>query len=151
VDIGDLRDAPTGRLLAIAGHVAVRRWRQLLAERHGLTPAGMQVLFALLKEERVSHREMAQRCFVRPATLTGVVDTLAKSGYVERERGAAPDRRAVLLKLTASGKAVATQLSDLAQRRAPLTSVDADPAQEAVIREFLLEIIHTLGAGEEEL
>lgn len=150
MDTHRLHDAPTGRLLAVAGHVAVRRWSQYLQEKYGLTPAGITVLFTLHKEGPLGHREMAERCFIRPATLTGVVDTLEKSGYVERNRCAAPDRRAVLLGLTESGQATAKLLAEQVQSDTPLTSVDVDPANRAVIRAFLLEIIDTLGTGEDE-
>lgn len=150
MNLDELKDAPTGRLLAVAGHVAARRWSLLLAEKYGLTVAGMTVLFTLHKDGGLGHREMAHRCFIRPATLTGIVDTLVKAGYVERHRDT-PDRRSVRLALTATGEATASEIYKLVERRAPLTSVDADPAKEAVVREFLLEIIGTLGTGEEVL
>ncbi len=49
------------------------------------------------------------------------------------------------------GARTAAELAELMQRRKPLTTVDADPAKEAVIREFLREIIRMLGTGEDEL
>jgi DNA-binding MarR family transcriptional regulator len=138
-----LRDAPLGRLLVIAGHVAEQRWSRYLAEQHGLTPAGMATLMTLAQHGESTHRALAQRCFVRPATLTGVVDTLERDGMVERRRDDA-DRRAVRLVLTPAGRARVAALRDVMVSGRALTSVDADPTKEAVIREFLLELIDTM-------
>ncbi|MEV1285826.1 MarR family winged helix-turn-helix transcriptional regulator [Micromonospora sp. NPDC049679] len=137
------REEPLGRLVAVAGHLATQRWSQLLAERYRLTPAGMRVLLVLDREGEITHRLLADRCFIRPGTLTGVVDTLEKAGYVRRERGDG-DRRAVRLALTEVGAAHAREIIALTHRSRPLTSVDADPARAAVIRQFLLELISNL-------
>ena len=52
---------------------------------------------------RATHSELAKRCLITPATLTGIVSTLEKAGYVRRERDRA-DRRVVWLLLTETGK-----------------------------------------------
>jgi DNA-binding MarR family transcriptional regulator len=143
MDAGGLHDEPLGRLVAVAGHLATQRWSQLLAERYRLTPTGMRVLLTLVRDGEITHRQLADRCFIRPATLTGVVDTLEKTGYVRRERGDG-DRRAIRLALTEAGAGHAQEIVALTHRHAPLTSVDADPAQAAVVRRFLLELISNL-------
>ncbi|MFB9235185.1 MarR family winged helix-turn-helix transcriptional regulator [Plantactinospora siamensis] len=148
MDLVRLDDVPLGRLLHVAGRMVGQRWSAYLADRHGLTPAGMHVLFTLAHSGELGHREIAERCFVRPATLTGIVDTLERRGLVERRRDAA-DRRTVRLALTADGRRHVRELSELTQRRDPLTSVDADPANAAVIRSFLLELIGTMSDGED--
>ncbi|MGI5215463.1 MarR family winged helix-turn-helix transcriptional regulator [Plantactinospora sp. CA-290183] len=144
----ELRTAPLGRLVTVAGHVTGQFWARHLAAHHGLTPAGMTVLFVLLRRGESTHREMAERCFVRPATLTGVVDTLERDGLVERRRDPT-DRRTVRLGLTAKGEEQARTLVDLIDRNPPLTSVDADPAKAAVVRAFLLELIQRMSNGED--
>ncbi|ASW56706.1 MarR family winged helix-turn-helix transcriptional regulator [Plantactinospora sp. KBS50] len=143
-----LDDIPLGRLVHVAGRLVGQRWSAHLAERHGLTPAGMQVLFALARHGEAGHREIAERCFVRPATLTGIVDTLERGGLVTRRRDPA-DRRTVRLALTESGDRQVRELFEMVHRRDPLTSVDADPANAAVIRRFLLELIATMSDGED--
>ncbi|HEX7744603.1 MAG TPA: MarR family winged helix-turn-helix transcriptional regulator [Micromonosporaceae bacterium] len=142
------RDIPLGRLIDFAARLLTQRWSRYLAEHHGLTPAGMSVLFTLARGGDLTHREMADRCYVRPATLTGIVDTLERNGLVERRRDPA-DRRAVRLALTAEGDRHARELFDVISRDRPLTSVDADPAKAAVIREFLLELIHEMSDGKD--
>lgn len=141
-------DVPLGRLVALAGRLASQRWQQLLTEEFDLTPSGMNVVMTLLREGDLPHGQVAGHCMVRPATLTGVVDTLEKSGYVER-RPNTGDRRGVTLALTEHGAERGRQLVAYMHQGAPLTSVDADPAKAAVVREFLLELIHKLHTGEE--
>jgi DNA-binding MarR family transcriptional regulator len=142
-----LRHAPLGRLISIAGHVVEQHWGRYLAEHHGLTSAGMRVLLILLRVGDCTHRDMAERCFVRPATLTGIVDTLERDGFVTR--GQNPhDRRSVQLSLTDRGRETARALVELMHSDRPLTSVDADPAKRQVVREFLAELITTMSDGD---
>lgn len=140
MDLVGLHDVPLGRLLIHAGHVVGQRWNRYLAEEHGLTQAGMITLLTLARFGELPHRTVAERCFVKPATLTGIVDTLERQGLVERRRDDA-DRRSVRLVLTPAGRDRAAALTTFIHSGRPLTSVDADPAKAAVIREFLLEVI----------
>src|SRR5918998_1352765 len=140
VELVTLHDVPIGRLLLLAGQRVSQRWNKLLAERYGLTNSGMSVLLALHGRGELTHRELALLCFVKPPTLTGIVDTLERAGLVERRRDGA-DRRAVRLALTLDGAVAAQSLISMIRNPRPLTSVDADPAKAEVIREFLLEII----------
>ncbi|MGS2614227.1 MarR family winged helix-turn-helix transcriptional regulator [Micromonospora sp. LZ34] len=140
-----LNDVPIGRLLVVAGHVVSQRWNRFLAEKFNLTQAGMVTLMTLDKDGALPHGEVAQRCFVRPATLTGIIDTLERDGLVERQRDES-DRRSVRLAITPTGRERLAAVTTLIQSNPPLTSVDADPAKAAVIRAFLLEVI---GSGEE--
>ncbi|WDZ86809.1 MarR family winged helix-turn-helix transcriptional regulator [Micromonospora cathayae] len=141
-----LRDAPLGRLLVVAGHLVAQRWNRRLAEEYGLTQAGLATLMTLDRYGALTHRAVADRCFVRPATLTGIVDTLERDGLVTRHRDGT-DRRAVRLAITAAGRDRIAPVAALIHSGAPLTSVDADPGRAAVIREFLLEVI---GSGTRE-
>jgi DNA-binding MarR family transcriptional regulator len=143
-----LPDAPLGRLVAVAGHPS-RRWSRYLAEQHGLTVAGMATLMTLHQHGELTHRTVADHCFVRPATLTGVIDTLERDGLVERRRDDA-DRRLVRLALAPEGQGRIETLTALIRSDQPVTSVDADPAKAGVIREFLLELIQTMSDGEDD-
>ena len=142
MDLITLRDVPIGRLLAVAGHVTGQRWNRYLADAHGLTQAGMVTLMTLAEHGELPHRTVAEHCFVRPATLTGILDTLERDGLVERQRDT-NDRRSVRIGITAAGRARVEALTTVIRAGSPLTSVDADPAKEAVIREFLLAVIGT--------
>lgn len=140
MDPHGLRDAPTGRLLVVAGHLVAQRWNRRLAEEYGLTQAGLNALLTLEQHGELTHRAVADHCFVRPATLTGIVDTLEREGLVARQRDET-DRRAVRLAITPAGRERIAALSQLIHSGAPLTSVDADPDRASVIRQFLLEVI----------
>ncbi|WP_033340755.1 MarR family winged helix-turn-helix transcriptional regulator [Catenuloplanes japonicus] len=143
MDTSRLHEAPLGSLLVLSGRLAQQRWGSYLADHH-LTPAGVAVLTTLgLHGGELGHRQLAEMCFFKPATLTGIVDTLEKSGHVTR----APDpgdRRAVRIGITGEGRAVLAKIREVRTLHTPLTSVDADPAKAAIIREFLMELISNM-------
>lgn len=145
MDSHELRDAPLGRLLVVAGHLVAQRGSRRLADEYGLTQAGLSTLMTLQRHGPLTHRAVADHCFVRPATLTGIIDTLARDGLVVRRRDEA-DRRTVRLEITPAGRERIAQIAELVHGGPPLTSVDADPERAAVIREFLLEVIDSGGA-----
>ncbi|WP_328423455.1 MarR family transcriptional regulator [Micromonospora sp. NBC_00389] len=145
MELVSLQDVPLGRLVVVAGHLVGQRWNRYLAEEHGLTQAGMVTLMTLARHGELPHRKVAEKGFVRPATLTGIVDTLARDGLVERQRDES-DRRSVRLAITPAGRERVAALTTLMHSGIPLTSVDADPAKAQVIREFLLEVI---GSGDD--
>jgi MarR family transcriptional regulator, organic hydroperoxide resistance regulator len=138
-----LAEMPIMRLLAVAGHLVSRSWRQVV-EVHGLSAAGLAVLFEIWQAGGAPHREIAQRCYVSPATLSGVVDTLERDGWVVRRRDPA-DRRRVLLDLTDSGS---ERLAEIRQTigREYGDLADLDPEAERHVRKFLLDTIARLEA-----
>lgn len=146
--------------MALAGHLASQRWTRFVSEAYELTPAGAAVLMALSPHRKMTHGDLADICYVRPATLTGVVDTLVKSGHVERTSDAS-DRRAVWITPTEKGAKVAVKVARRVTGRGAagggptvrgmtLTSVETDPEEEAIVRRFLIELIVQLSEPEEE-
>ena len=113
-------------------------------------------MMALNHHRKMTHKDLADVCYIRPATLTGVVDTLVRSGHVERTADET-DRRTVWVTATRKGsdvgakvmKRVAGHGRDGSERVIrSLTSVDADAGNEAVIRRFLIELIVRLSDAE---
>lgn len=143
-----LERSPTTRLVAVAGHLLGERWTRYVTQSFGLTPAGAAVVMAIHRNADLNHGELAEACLVRPATLTGVVDTLVRTGFVTREADAA-DRRAVRILLTGKGEQVAAKVAKRVAAKKSLTSVDADPENEAIVRRFLIELITDLSATRE--
>src|SRR6266849_8508023 len=104
---------PLMRLVPLAGHAVSQRFGRVFGSQDGLTGSSAAVLGALgfgggrgLElgiAGRATHADLARRCMITPATLTGVVNTLVKAGYVVRERDET-DRRVVWLVLTESGR-----------------------------------------------
>lgn len=72
-----------------------RMWRQNLDERLrplGLSQAKWRALLHLSFGDGISQRELSERIGIEGPTLVGLLDRLAKDGYIER-RESANDRR----------------------------------------------------------
>ncbi len=137
-----LQSDPLLRLVALAGHVTSQRFGRVMGRQHGLTPAGSAVLGVLSGQTppRTTHADLARRCLIAPATLTGVIDTLEKAGYVRRERDE-HDRRVVWLVATDAGRARINEVGQQVNEVFVPTKVEREPEKEAVVREFLIELI----------
>jgi DNA-binding MarR family transcriptional regulator len=102
----------------------------------GLSPAGFGVLRLLAVADGLKSSEVAARGWSTPATVTSVVDTLVRDGYVERRRQD-EDRRVVRLYLTEAGRGKCDEaLMTVAPRLSAFLDF-VDPAEEPVIRKFL--------------
>jgi DNA-binding MarR family transcriptional regulator len=132
-------------LLTRAGQVVTRAHGQAAAA-HGLTATSLGALGELARADGGSHRELAARLGVTPATLTPVVDALADGGHLVRERDP-DDRRVVRLAITPRGRrrfadAAAAVEAQLGERMPVLTA-----EHEAVVRGHLLAVLAALGDG----
>ena len=92
-----------------AGDEAFRVVESQLA-RHDLTQGGFSVLMALWghcqrngRKEPLSPAGLAERTGVTRATMTGLVDTLQRGGFVRRAPDA-EDRRMIIVELTPRGE-----------------------------------------------
>lgn len=153
IDDGELAErlhrAPLVRLVTFAGHVASQRFNREM-NRRGLSAAASGVLAALARDDgdhqrtpgRATHAELARRCLISPGTLTTIVDTLERDGYVRRERDER-DRRVVWLCVTEAGQLRAAEIGPHIRAIFAPTTVEQDPAKQAVIREYLIELIMT--------
>jgi DNA-binding MarR family transcriptional regulator len=108
-----------------------------------LSPAGLGVLRILMGEDGLKASEVADRAWSSPGTLTSVVNTLARDGFVERRADEA-DRRVVRLYITSQGRAVITYYVPQAAAwwRKAFDFVDSD--DEAVVRRFFIQMIDHL-------
>jgi DNA-binding MarR family transcriptional regulator len=90
-----MRKAQTRLDLAVDAHLA----------RHGLSFGRYLVLVHLIRAEghSLNPAAIADLCGSTRATITGVVDTLEKAGFVEREEDPA-DRRSLQVRLTITGR-----------------------------------------------
>jgi MarR family transcriptional regulator, organic hydroperoxide resistance regulator len=157
-----LHDAPLTRLIGLAGQSVGHTFRKVFAEEDGLSPGAAAVLTALASGQgrgldtgtpgRATHSQLAQRCLITPATLTGVVSTLEKAGYVRRERDQ-EDRRVVWLLLTDTGRERAGAIAGraAAANESMLRNVDLDPGLEKTLREFLITVIQNNFAVAQEV
>jgi DNA-binding MarR family transcriptional regulator len=108
-----------------------------------LSLAGLGVLRILMSEDGLKASDVADRAWSSPGTLTSVVNTLVRDGFVERKADEA-DRRVVRLYITDQGRAVITCYVSRAATswRKAFDFVDSD--DEAVVRRFFIQMINHL-------
>ena len=131
--------APLHGLLGVAARSVGAYWSQV-AHSAGLSPAGFGILRLLVARDGLKSSEVAARGWSTPATVTSVVDTLVRDGFVERRREDG-DRRVVRLYVTEAGRRKCDEaLTEVAPRLSACLNF-VDPADEPVIRKFLVGAI----------
>lgn len=138
-------DAPLQALMLSATKL-LGAYAQSTVQRAGLkiSIAGMGVLRVLLAADGLKATEVADRSWSSPGSLTSVVNTLVRDGFVER-RPDGTDRRIVRLYITDAGRAVVTYYVTQAAPLMRKAFDFVDPADEAVVREFFTQMISHLG------
>jgi len=138
-------DAPLQALMLTATRL-MGAYGQCTVQAAGLkvSLAGIGVLRVLLDTDGLKSSEVAERGLSSPGTLTAVVNTLVRDGFVERRADEA-DRRVVRLYITDAGRAVVTYYVGQAapKWRKALDFVDKD--DEIVVRRFFVQMINHLG------
>jgi DNA-binding MarR family transcriptional regulator len=138
-------DLPLGHwikraFLALTGHI------NDLLRPHDLTHSQWQVLSFVARRPAGAATQRELQCWlkVEAATLTGVIDGLARRGWLTRSENAG-DRRVKQLALTPEGQAayeaVSPWLSDAVQGR---VLEGLSPGQVAVAREVLQRVVENL-------
>ncbi|MEV0082315.1 MarR family winged helix-turn-helix transcriptional regulator [Saccharopolyspora sp. NPDC050642] len=143
----DPQRMPLTRLVGLAGRRLAHHWERAVAQSTDLSKTALMALTTIDEQDDPTHREVAQRCWVRPATLTPVIDALESDGLLTRRRDTA-DRRVVRLRITPAGRAALDAawrgVSAEFRRIEPRT----DPAEAAVVRKYLLAILGELSEEE---
>jgi DNA-binding MarR family transcriptional regulator len=138
---GPPADAPLHVLLLAASKIMGAFYAGTLAQAGlRISPAGLGVLRVLLAGDGLKSSDVAARGWSSPGTLTSVVNTLVREGYVER-RSDAGDRRVVRLFVTDQGRQVCEDYYSLAGPHWRDAFGFVDPADEPVIRKFFVEMI----------
>jgi DNA-binding MarR family transcriptional regulator len=138
---GPPADAPLHALLLAASRIMGTFYAGTLTQA-GLrvSPAGLGVLRVLLAGDGLKSSDVASRGWSSPGTLTSVVNTLVREGYVER-RSDAGDRRVVRLFVTDKGRQVCEDYLAFAGPQWRDAFGFVDPADEPVIRKFFTDLI----------
>ena len=105
-----------------------------------ISPAGLGVLRVLLAGDGLKSSDVAARGMSSPGTLTSVVNTLVREGYVER-RSDADDRRVVRLFVTDKGRRTCEDYYSLAGPSWRDAFGFVSPDDEPVIRKFFVDMI----------
>jgi len=134
-------DAPLHTLLLAASRVMGAFYAGLLVQEGlRISPAGLGVLRVLLAGDGLKSSDVAARGWSSPGTLTSVVNTLAREGYVERRRDAG-DRRVVRLYVTDKGRRICQDYLALAGPHWRAAFSFVSPDDEPVIRRFFIDMI----------
>jgi len=138
-------DAPLQALMMTATKL-MGAYGQCTVQAAGLrvSLAGLGVLRVLLDEDGLKSSEVAERAWSSPGTVTAVVNTLVRDGFVDRKPDEA-DRRVVRLYITDQGRAVITYYVTQAGPRWRKAFDFAGEADEAVVRRFFVQMIGHLG------
>jgi len=106
--------------------------------------AGLGVLRLLMDADGLKSSEVAARGWSSPGTVTTVVNTLARDGFVER-RPDPGDRRIVRLYITDQGRAVCEYYVSQAAPKWRKAFDFVDEEDEAVVRRFFVQMIDHFG------
>jgi len=93
-----------GRALRVTEPVRLRFW-----DSRGLTMSQLRLMYLISQAENSCVGELAHEMRVRPATLTGLADRLARQQLIQRTHDP-DDRRLVRVALTPEGKRVLDEL-----------------------------------------
>jgi DNA-binding MarR family transcriptional regulator len=138
---GPPADAPLHVLLLAASRIMGTFYAGTLAQSGlRISPAGLGVLRILMAGDGLKSSDVAARGGSSPGTLTSVVNTLVREGYVER-RSDEGDRRVVRLFVTDKGRQVCEDYIAVAGPHWRNAFGFVDPADEPVIRKFFTDMI----------
>jgi len=112
--------------------------RQILADL-GLTRAQFSILNHLWQKDQIPFKELAERCFCTRPTVTGIVDTLEKKGFVQRTHNL-HDRRSIFVTLTPEGHNLelkAPKLEDMFSKCCSSMKTEELNKLEELLKQFL--------------
>jgi DNA-binding MarR family transcriptional regulator len=93
---------------------AIQDYSHEVCSKFGITGPQLWALKTISQNESLSLRDLSERMYLHPSTITGVVDRLEKKGYVARKRDQV-DRRVIYVELTAKGRMLAKRAPNPAQ------------------------------------
>ena len=137
-------DAPLPELLMTAARTLRRRWGAVL-EPHGLTPHQARALRALAASDGLRVSDLAAALRIAPRSATEVADGLEAGDLVVRAADPA-DRRAVVLRATEQGHAVAQRVERARAQDAEELFARLDRADRAELAR-LLRLVADEGGG----
>ncbi len=114
--------------LYAASRRVIRLYRPVLDEL-GLTYTQYITLLALWEHDEISVKTLGERLYLDSGTLTPLLKKLQAQGLIERERDEA-DERALVVRLTAEGRALKKRARDVPRRVASCVRLQPEDAQE---------------------
>ena len=105
----------------------------------GLVPSHGDILFALLKIETMTMKDLATKIGKDKSTVTALVDKLVKLGYVVKSRDTL-DSRVVFVTLTAKGKELRPMFDSISKNLMALVYQDVTESEKEALLQTLLKI-----------
>jgi DNA-binding MarR family transcriptional regulator len=136
-------DSPLPALAATASCLLGAFWSSA-TRGTGVSAAGLQVIGLLAAQDGLNASQVAAQVPWSAGTVSAVVQTLVRHGYVDR-RGDDRDRRVVRLFLTDTGQAKARESAAVVGPRWQAAFDYIDQADEPAVRRFLLATIERFG------
>lgn len=124
--------------LSRVSRAGARYWHKKVAE-FGVTSSQALVLLFLLEEDQVTSKYLGTKIEFDSATLTGLIDRLAKAGLIER-RDNPDDRRAILVCLTREGRATSKQLLNIVENANQTFLLNLTKEEGLILRSLLKKI-----------
>lgn len=135
-------------LLAQVSRLHRHRAHELL-EKLGLYRGQPPVMFALQKQDGLTHSELAEQLGIAPATTTKMIQRMERAGFVQR-RPDAHDQRVSRVYLTRAGRAVHAELEAIFQQMETETFRGFSEEERMVLRDFLLRLRENLAQAIQE-
>lgn len=129
--------------LAKAGQAGARHWSDCVAG-FGVTAVQGMVLAFLADEDGVSSGRLGSRVQLDSATLTGIIDRLARAGLVERQADP-DDRRAIRICLTGKGRDVSDKIGALVEPENRSFLSNLTDEEEMIFRMLLRKLLSPRG------
>ncbi|MHB1355226.1 MAG: MarR family winged helix-turn-helix transcriptional regulator [Anaerolineae bacterium] len=126
------------RLLAQVCHHHHQRAHELL-EIIGLYRGQPPVLYALWEQEGLTHRELAERLHITPATISRMLQRMEKTGFIRR-RPDAKDQRVSRVYLTDAGRAIRIAVQAIWIQMEADTFTGFSSEELELLRSFLLRL-----------
>lgn len=128
--------------LYVASKEVVRRYKPLLDELN-LTYTQYIALLVLWEQKKLSVKELGEFLFLDSGTLTPVLKSLEKKGYISRKKSK-DDERVLIVELTDEGKELRERAVSVPSGIAECIDIDKKDAEK------LLKILHNMLSGFKE-
>ena len=143
--MGDSHGLDHSRLTTLVGYAASRAAIELRKDfaRH-LGPLGLKVvdysiLMLVASNPEVNQKQLGEALDISAPNMAITLDRLVENGWVERVRST-QDRRAMLIHLTAAGRALVKQAEAIAATMEEATLAGLSLAVRALLVELLLKV-----------
>ena len=110
--------------LYVCSKEVVRKYKPLL-DRLDLTYTQYITMMAMWEHEQLSAKELGTILYLDSGTLTPVLKTLEKKGFVERQRSK-DDERSLIISLTSRGMALQEQAASVPEEMAKCIDMDME-------------------------